>query len=333
MESPSEDKLQKQFDAAMACLERICPRNERTRRAEVTTSTVQALADYRAYLSDLERAGDGAMGCGGLRGQLAERAFDAEGQMRVLLAEGLNSLNDIRDSGLLHASLALFAQGAESGQIDFRTAAEESVKQAQKSLDLPSGFTEEVLQILERRTITIRYERESETLVVRATGLDNEPEETRVRIAPRAGDLGRISLDHFFGDEGGFSVQAEQTRGRRGDCHSRAGRIERTQSLDAYAAYVGFLALGRETLYRHARKVSRYGHGSLLRARDPIDAAISVAIIAAIVLGVSIMAGTITAVTGIGPTFRLFGVTIPVALAIAVVAAIALVAVIIIFLL
>src|SRR2546423_14119964 len=120
MKNLDEDELQKQFDAAKACLERSCPAKEGTRRASVVSSAVHTLADYRAYLSELERTGNGAIGCGVLRNQLSERAFAVEGDLRILLAEGLNSLNDLRDSGMLYVSLATFSQALEGGKIDFR---------------------------------------------------------------------------------------------------------------------------------------------------------------------------------------------------------------------
>jgi hypothetical protein len=79
----------------------------------MTSDGVRQLVDYRAYLAAVEAKSD--VGCVGLRGQLAERAFAAEGIFRVLLAEGLKSLNDLRDSGMLHAGLSEFARTLEGG--------------------------------------------------------------------------------------------------------------------------------------------------------------------------------------------------------------------------
>src|SRR5215467_10453964 len=110
MENPNQDTLQQKFEEAKACLERMCPPEEGKRRAAVVSFAIGALMDYQAYLSDLEGADDPAAVCGGVRGQLAERAFEAEGQLRILLAEGLSSLNDLRDSGMLQSSLNSFAQ-------------------------------------------------------------------------------------------------------------------------------------------------------------------------------------------------------------------------------
>jgi hypothetical protein len=326
MPTPNEDKLQKQFEAAKACLERMCTSDEGKRRGAVVSSAVSALADYRAYLSNLESAGEAATPCSGLRGQLSERAFDAEVQVRMLLAEGLNSLNDLRDSGMFQVNLAAFAEALDSGTIDFRQTAQESVKKVQELLDLPAAFADEMLGMMERRAVTVRYERETGSLVVRGNDLGNATRETRIRVAPQAGDMGRIGLQHFFSGEGGFSIQPEPPGGASSDCHRRTGEIQQPPSIDAYSAMVATMASAREAIYSHARKVSQYGHGTLLRAKDPVVAGLVVVGVALTVLIVAAVVGTVgpggVGVGGPGgPTFiTLFGMSITIAQAIGVIA-------------
>jgi hypothetical protein len=317
MENPSEDKLQKQFEAAKACLESMCPPAEGTRRAAVVSSTIGALTSYRTFLSNLEGAGETAAVCGGLRGQLPDRAFEAEGQVRVLLAEGLNTLNDLRDSGVLHLSLNSFAQALDGGKLDFLAAARETVKKVQEALDLPAQFTDEALGIIERRAVTVRYERESETLVVRTGQVENGSEEARIRIAPRAGDTGRIDLQHFFGSDGGFSVYPEPAGSQGGDCHRRTGQVQPLQSIDAYSGMVGALASAREAMYRHARKVTQYGHGSTVRAQDPVVVLVVAIVVVFVALVVAALPGS--------PAFTFAGMSIPIGAAIAIVALVAVV--------
>jgi hypothetical protein len=53
------------------------------------------------------------------------------------------------------------------------------------------------------------------------------------------------------------------------------------ETIDAYASILANLALARESMYRHARKVAEFGHGgSAVRAQDPA---------AEVVVGVAIL--------------------------------------------
>jgi hypothetical protein len=327
MENPRDDKLHKQFAAAKACLEHLCPANERTRRTAVASSTVSALAGYQAYLSGVETAANGMAGCG-LHAQLAERAFEAESQLRMLIAEGLNSVNDLRDSGMLQLGLESLATAIENGEPDFRIMVEESAKQAQHLLNLPEAFTGKVLKLIDHRGITVRCDKGSQELVVRARGVENESEETRVRIKPRSGDIGRISLENFFGGEGGaFSIAPEPSGGEAADCHGRVGQMQRPKSIDAYSGMLGNLASAREAMYRHARKVMQYGHGSTLRTQDPLTVAAVVLGVAAAVYIISLILTT----TGVGPSFAFGGLSLPVSFPIGLIAAIAIGVVVIAF--
>lgn len=306
MVKKKENRPQDPFEAARACLERICPPEQAKRRAGAATSRVHALADYHAYLSSLEQTGNGATGCRGLHGQLADRAFEAESNVRMLLAEGVDSLNELRDSGMLHASLRQFAAEIGSGKIDLAASVRESVQQVKQSLDLPEAFANELLRFMEQHPISVRYDRKSETLVVRKEDDADAPAETRIRIAPRAGDLGRIDLETFFGPSGSVSVQRGPRAGG-GDCHRPKGEAQPLHSVDAYSTMLGALAASREAFYGHARKASQYGHGTELRARDPavvglvlVGIALTVFVVAFIV---ALVSGGVTVTPGGGISF------------------------------
>jgi cytochrome b subunit of formate dehydrogenase len=62
---------------------------------------------------------------------------------------------------------------------------------------------------------------------------------------------------------------------------------------------LGGLAASREAAYRHARKVSQYGHGTGMEARDPITSAF---VINGVALVVVIVSGIVMAVSGPGST-------------------------------
>ena len=236
MEHTSEKTRRERWESARACLERLCPPAEGARRAAVAADGGRRLAEYRAYLADLEREGGGG-GCAGLRGSLAERAFEAESELRVSLAEGVRSLNDLKDSGMLHLQLAELARSLEAGETDLSAMIRESREQLQRAFDLPPAFVDEIQQVAERRLESLRYDRESDVIVVRRRSpVDGEPEEVRLRLGPRAGDMGRISLEQFFGADGRVAIQAGPPTAPPGDCHQRSGMMPPPLSMDAYAA-------------------------------------------------------------------------------------------------
>ncbi|MET0535461.1 MAG: hypothetical protein ABW171_14690, partial [Steroidobacter sp.] len=115
MQGFNDDLVMERPTAASACLDVLCPSAERSRRAKVAIESVHALSDYRTYLSAIDAQRD--KDCTGLRGPLSERAFAAEGTFRVLMAEGLRSVNDLRDSGMLDAGLSAVALSLERGDM------------------------------------------------------------------------------------------------------------------------------------------------------------------------------------------------------------------------
>jgi hypothetical protein len=66
------------------------------------------------------------------------------------------------------------------------------------------------------------------------------------------------------------------------------------ESIDIYASCVAGLALARESMYRHARKVSDFGHSrTALRARDPGTAAIVISLVVGVAGAIITAAGAI----------------------------------------
>ncbi len=250
-----------------------------------------ALAEYHALLADLE-SGEANV-CDGLRAQLADRAFEAEGSLRILLAEGLRTINDLRDSGLLHATIADFGQSMASG--GGLAQAFQGLRKRLKELApaFPDAALDEASLAIQRRELTLEYDGESNALILRGNHpFTGAPAVTRVRLAPQAGDVGRIGLDDFFGATGRTGVHASLPTFAPPDCHHRTdvvGATDDRESIDVYASCVASLALARESMYRHARKVSDFGHSrTALRARDPGTATIIglvVACVGAVIAG------------------------------------------------
>lgn len=290
MTSGSNDSLRHRLDKGRACLEQLYPSSEGTRRAKVVAEGVQRLADYRKYLAALE----GASGlCPGLQGQLGDRAFDAEATFRVMLAETVQTLNDLRDSGLLHAQLAGFAAALGGEEKSLAGTYPQMKEELSKTpIHLPDEFDQELHATFQHQDVYVRHDAESGVIVVRGKkAAGGAPVTTRIRLAPQVGDLGRIGLDQFFGANGSGGLSASQPIPTPPDCHHQLKRTEAEPSptVDVYSALLGGLATARESMYRHARKVSEYGHGkAMVRAHDPVTVGV---ITAAIFVTVGVIAG------------------------------------------
>jgi hypothetical protein len=252
---------------------------------KVVEEGVQHLVDYRKFLSQLE---GGSSSCSGLQGQAGDRAFDAESTFRVMLAETVQSLNDLRDSGMFHAQLESFAAtlGTEEKSVSgmFQGMKEELSK---APIHLPDEFFQELHAMLERQDVQMRHDAKSGVIVMRgrrATG--DTPVTIRVRLSPQVGDLGRVGVEQFFGADGGAGLLASRPVPAPPDCHHQSNRTEaeHSRTVDAYSTLLGGLATARESMYRHARKVSEYGHGeTMVRAHDPVVVFLALAAVYAIV--------------------------------------------------
>jgi hypothetical protein len=175
---------------------------------------------------------------------------------------------------MLQLSLADLARTLDAGETDVPAMIRRSRKELEAAIDLPPALLDEIQQVAERRLAGVRYDRDADAIVVRrAGGVGGEPDEVRLRVSPRAGDMGRISVDQFFGADGGFSIHAGPPKLPAPDCHQRAGQQQSPESIDVYSATLGGFAAAREAMYRHGRKVSQYGHGTAVQAREPVTSA------------------------------------------------------------
>jgi divalent metal cation (Fe/Co/Zn/Cd) transporter len=124
-------------------------------------------------------------------------------------------------------------------------------------------------------------------------------------------------VDQFFGAGDPFRIHGELVIGPPSDCHERASidaEPESARTIDAYAGAVGGMATAREAMYRHARKVSQYGHGNALRGDDPVTTATAVAITAAVVAFVAFVVGGATGGTVATIGFSIAGVALAAAI-------------------
>ena len=141
----------------------------------------------------------------------------------------------------------------------------------------PDAALDQAWLAIEQRKLTVEYDDESSTLTLRGSrSFTGTSAATKLRLVPQAGDLGRIDIDDFFGSSGLPGVHAGIPTFAPADCHHRPELLiasDDSEGLDVYATCVASLALARESMYRHARKVSEFGHSpTAVRARDPATA-------------------------------------------------------------
>jgi hypothetical protein len=245
-----------------------------------------------------------------MRAQVADRAFEAEADARVLIAETLTALNDLRDAGLLHVGLKDFALGAVGEKGLNPAALIRAAKDCEGASAFPPGMLDEMAGDLERRNVSISYDKDANALALTGRGLlDPHARVTRVRLDPRPGDFGRVGVDEFFSASARHSFHTTQPAyAPPGFHHQEPASGSDQVTLDLYSSVVASLAYARELMYRHARKVSEYGHGrATLRANDPAIASA----FALLIVGVGLVAAGSSGADPLGlgnPTYDiLFG--------------------------
>jgi hypothetical protein len=286
---------------------------EHERRVAVVGDALNHLDDYRSYLKALEAGDDRSRG---LRPQLTDRAFGAEAAFRVLLAEGLNTVNDLRDTGNLHAVLA---HASESLAADGEKGLDATIERAKERLakafpNAPTKYLDEAVSIFKRRKMTIDHDDAANVMRIRGPSPTGGEVDTRVRLEPQAGDLGRVGVSDFFGGSGRVGIHPNIPTYVPPDCHIRPGLVAgvvKAESVDAYSAIVGGLAAGRESMYRHARKVAAYGHrGGTDKAHDPVTIIVGIIIAVGVGLVIYGIASGDYGVAGFGGVLILGGVLV-----------------------
>ena len=202
---PTDHDTKDRLERAQICLEALCPPSERAHRAELTSAAIREMVEYRDYLAAVDAT---EPACDALRSRLADRAFAAEASFRVALAQGLESVNDLRDSGMLHATLSDFARSLEGGDEDRERILRDAREELRSGpLALPDELSDEIVATVGRRLQGFEYNPEEDTLVVRhSSPVGSTVEEVHVRLSAQPGDMGRIGVAQFFGAEGPVGI-------------------------------------------------------------------------------------------------------------------------------
>jgi len=213
---------------------------------------------------------------------VADRAFEAEAALRVLLKECIDSLNELKDTGRLEAALRAAASKIDD---DWKKQLREKLEKIQESLreiaggeaiDLAGG----AMQLVSERITRVVRDRDGLRI---ALGKGDDAVEFVLEPSPRPGHTGRISSDAFFSTRAGgvafgpmAAVLIEPT------CHhERAMMPLQTEDgiIDVYGAVLGNMAYAREAMYRHARKTAEIGLGAF-KGKD-VFTAIGIALVVA----------------------------------------------------
>jgi hypothetical protein len=227
--------------------------------------------------------------------QVVERSFDAERHLRVLLKEGLDTLNELVDSGGMESAIktgtAFFEQGRTFAEVlgEGFELAQEALKQRYPEQEF--GFLDEGMQRLREHKVSISSERGR--LLVQMTPADGRERRFFIDPQPQPGQLGRISSSAFFNPRiaGGIYSNVPPIFVPEG-CHHHNQVVALAETatpgtLDVYGSLVGGFGVAKGSMYHHARKTDEIGL-SRFRGNDPVTA---VLIIGAVVAATLIIAG------------------------------------------
>jgi hypothetical protein len=241
-------------------------------RLAVASTSLAYLANYRESLAQLER-------CDNMAGPLRDRAYEAERHVRILLKVGLDSLNDLTDSGMFGVAIQRCSEIVrESGALPIPEAFD-ALRSFFAQHSVNTACIDEAAGLLAKHDIVISAEGDG-LLVKISNGV--QAGEYVIEPRPHPGDLGRIGSKRFFCEGGsGFTmVSLDQDHRHRDEYVSASGR--HVHRLDVYGETVAVFNAAKETIYRHARTVEMVGRPHL-HGRDPVTIiTIGAAVVAAV---------------------------------------------------
>jgi hypothetical protein len=181
-------------------------------RLQWANSSLRGLVRYNDQRLRIER-------CPNSGGQLAERAYQAESDLRIVLKAGLDSLNELADSGKLRSIFS-----PESLQPKKPVAflkAFEGIKQFfsdQKELSgFDTSFLDETAKVFKMHEIAAEWTGTS--LAIRFKDASGKVHTHQMDGVPRPGDLGRIGAKQFFSTERGVVFTPMIAALGDEDCH------------------------------------------------------------------------------------------------------------------
>ncbi|MCB2376964.1 hypothetical protein LGH70_05190 [Hymenobacter sp. BT635] len=233
--------------------------------------TVAVFRDYHKLLERFQQLDPAdRANCPDLAVAATDRAFDVELKGRVMIKHGLDALNSLRDGGQLYQEVEKAAKVLAQG--DIRALLEKEGDRAREKYGPAAAdlFTE-ALTALEKLDMTFSVQ--DEHMLIHRKSVDGASEQVSVATTRQAGQLGRVSAGEFFGGWDGKSFITPGRLYTPRDCHHRPELVTIKDRLpvDIYAGAVSGLAMTKNLLYQHARRVSELGPRGL-RGEDPVTA-------------------------------------------------------------
>jgi hypothetical protein len=240
---------------------------EADRHVLIALSTIERLTTYRRLLNDarneVKRQPHKSVR---LSQYVAERAFETEKHLRVFVKEGIDTINELRDSGRLELLInESIKHVSERKGLTVLDDAIKRIKQysEQDYHNRDTAWLDEYSLLLKERVRDISVDK-GRLLISAIVG--GEEREFIIEPTPRPGHLGRISAEDFFNPlDAGILVTSAPPVFVPNNCHHQQLGISlqpKERVVDIYGNLVGSLAYVREAFYRHARKTKEVGLGA-----------------------------------------------------------------------
>jgi len=264
------------------CFSHITDLSRGLERMELAQQALVRLRRYRDTVNHLER-------CLNTEGHIAEQAWEAEQNARVLIRLALDSLNELADSGeLARVEVEARRLAGAHGHIDLEAAFDGASSLFRERLPgFDAQIFEEAFQVVRDHGVRIKPSREG-PLIAEFKMEDGRPHEERISLGRRVGNIGRVGSREFFAASGTI-VTSPIPAYADDDCHHERQSVSAgdPRVRDGYGGVVGAMAYLRDTMARHAH-VARYFGRPHVR-NHPVAVLVALAIVA----GSLIVAGTI----------------------------------------
>jgi hypothetical protein len=260
---------------------------ERLRRTSESFAALVAYRDLAARIDDedMRHPGSGRP----LEPIIRERAWGFEASTRVIAADALQSINELRDAGVLETVLLGATSLTSSAGGDIAARLRELRPEFAKAVpQLDIRLIDEAVTIAASREVRIAERKNS--VDVEMIGINGERANQGFTASPGPGAGGRVGVREFFSGERRVVSAVSPSLLMEPDCH-RASRMQiahQSSDVDVYGSFVAGLATMRETSYRQARRVNEVGHSGF-NVKDPF----TIIVVGAVVVGAVLIAAGI----------------------------------------
>jgi hypothetical protein len=241
-------------------------------------TTFSQLRAYRTLLQSVEHMNQEQRDrCPGLAEAITDRAYDAEAGLRVLFAHGLQTTNELRDTGELYRSLQSLGNDALDSE-SLASRVDDHVERAGEQYgDDMAEMLREAASLVREAKLSLRLS--EQRIVLERPSVTGGTEEIGIALQREAGQLGRVSVERFFSPDVAHTTIWPGRLYLPNDCHHRPLVVDRRPEriVDAYGGVVAGMASAKGAFYQHARRTEEIGHRGM-RGEDPVTAVILIAI-------------------------------------------------------